>query len=56
MTASANVNYRKTTLFGFYSLSYGMDDNESLPANPYNLRGEWGPSVYGDVRDRLARG
>ncbi len=28
------------------------DDNEGLPADPYNLRAEWGPSSYGDVRHR----
>ena len=48
-----NVSYRRFSLFGFYSLSYGEDNNESLPADPYNLRAEWGPSTYGDVRHRL---
>lgn len=50
------VNYKKIFLFGFYALSYGMDDNEGLPANPYNLRAEWGPSSYGDVRHRAVLG
>ena len=40
----ANVNYKKLVLFGYYTLSYGKDDNEGLPADPYNLRAEWGPS------------
>jgi hypothetical protein len=56
LTASTNATWRKLMLFGFYSLSYGKDDNEGLPADPYNLRAEWGPSVYGDVRQRLALG
>jgi hypothetical protein len=33
-----------------------MDDNEGLPADPYNLRAEWGPSSYGDVRHRAVLG
>ena len=56
LTASSNANWRKLMLFGFYSLSYGKDDNEGVPADPYNLRAEWGPSVDGDVRHRLALG
>lgn len=50
------VNYKKLFLFGFYALSYGEDDNEGLPANPYNLRAEWGPSSFGDVRHRAVLG
>ena len=50
--ANANVSYRGLYWFGFYTLSYGRDDNEGVPANPYDLRAEWGPSVYGDVRHR----
>ena len=61
LVVSPNVNYRGLVLFGFYSLSYGMDDasygmnisNPLPPADPYNLRAEWGPSTYGDVRHRL---
>jgi TonB dependent receptor len=53
LTANFAGALRRITFFGYYSLSYGKDDNESLPANPYNLRGEWGPSVYGDIRHRL---
>ena len=49
---SPNVNYKKLFLFGFYSLSYGKDDNEGQPANPYNIRSEWGPSTFADVRHR----
>ncbi len=51
-----NVNYKKMFLFGFYSLSYGKDDNEGQPANPYNLRDEWGPSSFADVRHRAVLG
>jgi hypothetical protein len=53
VVVSPNINYRKMMLFGFYSLSYGRDNNEGMPADPYNLRAEWGPSSYGDVRHRL---
>ena len=50
--ANFNATYRKLTVFGNYSLSYGKDDNEGLPADPNNLRAEWGPSSYGDIRHR----
>jgi hypothetical protein len=56
LVAGANVNFRKLYLFGSYTLSYGMANNEGLPADPYNLRAEWGPSSYGDVRHRGAAG
>ena len=56
LVAGANINYRKLYLFGSYTLSYGMADNEGLPADPYNLRAEWGPSSYGDIRHRAAGG
>jgi hypothetical protein len=51
-----NVNYKKMFLFGFYGLSYGKSNNEGAPANPYNLRAEWGPSSFGDVRHRAVLG
>jgi hypothetical protein len=51
--ANANVSYKKLTLMGNYALSYGRDDNEGLPADPNNLRAEWGPSSYGDIRHRV---
>ncbi|MDD5541613.1 MAG: carboxypeptidase-like regulatory domain-containing protein [Acidobacteriia bacterium] len=51
-----NVNFKKFNLFGFYALSYGKDDNEGQPANPYNLRAEWGPSSFADVRHRMVVG
>jgi hypothetical protein len=53
---SPNINYKKMFMFGFYSLSYGKNDNEGQPANPYNLRAEWGPSSFQDVRHRLVMG
>jgi hypothetical protein len=56
VVANVNVDHNKLYLFGYYSLSYGKDNNEGLPADPYNLRGEWGPSSYGDMRHRLALG
>ena len=43
-------------LFGFYALSRGEDDNEGIPADPYDLQAEWGPSSYGDLRHRVAFG
>jgi len=56
LVANTNVQWRRLFLFGYYSLSYGKDDNEGLPASPYNLRAEWGPSSYGDTRHRGAVG
>ena len=56
LVAGANVNYKKVYLFGSYTLSYGMANNEGLPADPYNLHAEWGPSSYGDVRHRAVAG
>jgi hypothetical protein len=53
---SPNLNYRKVFLFGFYSLSYGQSDAEGMPANPYNLKAEWGPSSFADVRHRFLMG
>src|SRR5258708_30498380 len=52
---SPSVNYKKMFLFGFYGLSYGKDDN-GQPANPYNLRAEYGPSSFGDGRHRAVIG
>ncbi len=56
LVVNVNVNYRKLLLFGYYALGYAQDDNEGLPADPYNLRAEWGPSSWGDVRHRAAFG
>ncbi len=53
---SPNLNYKKIFLFGFYASSWGKDDNEGMPANPYNLRAEWGPSSFADVRQRVVVG
>jgi len=53
---SPNVNYKKFFLFGFYAYSHGNDDNEGTPNNPYNLRAEWGPSTFADVRHRAVIG
>src|SRR5207248_194730 len=51
LIVSPNVNFKKLTLFGFYALSYGRDDATygAVPAHPYSLRAEWGPSTCGDV-------
>jgi hypothetical protein len=56
VVVNLNVNYRRLALFGYYALSYAKDDNEGLPADPYNLRAEWGPSSWGDIRHRTAFG
>ena len=56
VVVSSNVNYKKVVLFGYYSLSYAKDNNEGLPADPYNLQAEWGPSSWGDTRHRVALG
>ena len=56
LIVSPNLNYKKVFLFGFYSLSYGQSDAEGMPANPYNLKAEWGPSSYADVRHRFLMG
>lgn len=52
LIVSPNINYKKMFLFGFYGLSYGKNDNEGMPQDPYNLRAEWGPSSFADVRHR----
>jgi hypothetical protein len=51
-----SVNYKKLFVFGFYSLSYGKSDAEGQAADPYNLRAEWGPSSFADVRHRMVIG
>jgi hypothetical protein len=56
LVANLNVNRKRVTLFGYYAISYGKDNNEGQPADPYNLREEWGPSTYGDVRHRAVFG
>jgi hypothetical protein len=53
---SPNLSYKKLFLFGFYSLSYGKSNAEGLPADPNNLRAEWGPSNFGDIRHRVLVG
>jgi hypothetical protein len=53
---SPTINYKKIFVFGFYNLSYGMTDAEGQPADPYNLRLEWGPSSFADVRHRFVVG
>jgi hypothetical protein len=56
LMVSPNINYKGLFLFGFYSLSYGRSDAEGQPADPYNLRAEWGPSSFADVRHRFLVG
>jgi len=52
LTVTPSLNYKKTFIAGFYTLSYGKNDSEGQPANPYNLRAEWGPSMFADIRHR----
>lgn len=56
LVVNTTVNSTKLSLFGYYALSYAKDDNEGLPADPYNLRAEWGPSGWGDIRHRAVFG
>jgi Carboxypeptidase regulatory-like domain len=56
LIVSPSVNYKKMFLFGFYMLGNGQTDAEGQPANPYNLHAEWGPSTFGDVRQRFLIG
>jgi hypothetical protein len=52
ITVTPTVNYKTLFLAGFYTLSYGKTDAEGNPADPYNLRAEWGPATQADVRHR----
>jgi hypothetical protein len=53
---SPSVNYKRLQMFGFYGISYGRDNITGSPADPYNLRAEWGPSGFSDVRQRATIG
>jgi hypothetical protein len=53
---SPSINYKKLFLFGFYGYSHGTTNAEGSPADPYNLRAEWGPSSFADVRHRFVVG
>jgi hypothetical protein len=53
---SPNLNYKKVFLFGFYSYGHGKSDAEGQPSDPYNLRADWGPSTFADVRHRVLIG
>ncbi|HLJ15243.1 MAG TPA: TonB-dependent receptor [Bryobacteraceae bacterium] len=52
-----NVNSRMNqniTLFGFYTLNYARSNTDglgTLPSNPYNYSGEYGPAIT-DIRNR----
>jgi hypothetical protein len=56
LQVSPSINYKRLFVFGFYALSYGRTDAEGQAADPYNLRQEWGPSSFGDVRHRMVIG
>jgi hypothetical protein len=51
-TITPTINYKKAFIAGYWTLSFGKSDNEGLPADPNNLRAEWGPATYADVRHR----
>ncbi|MBI4910282.1 MAG: TonB-dependent receptor [Acidobacteria bacterium] len=53
---SPNISWKKLILFGHYSYGHGRSDAEGLPANPYDLRAEYGPSGFQDVRHRIFMG
>jgi hypothetical protein len=53
LIVNPTLNFKRVMLFGYYALSYGGDNNEGQPADPYNLHAEWGPSTWGDVRHKL---
>lgn len=53
LNITPSINYKKMFLAGYYTLSYGRSDAEGQPADPYNLRAEWGPSTWGDTRHRV---
>jgi hypothetical protein len=52
LTITPTINFKRAFVAGYYVLSYGRSDAEGQPADPYNLRSEWGPSTYGDTRHR----
>lgn len=56
LVISPNLNYKKLFLFGYYSYGHGNSDAQGYPADPYNLRAEWGPSSFGDIRHRFVVG
>jgi hypothetical protein len=51
-----SLSYKQLMIFGFYALSYGQTDAEGQPADPFQLRAEWGPSTFADVRHRIVIG
>jgi hypothetical protein len=51
-TITPTLNFKKAFIAGYYTLSFGKSDSEGLPADPYNLRAEWGPASYADIRNR----
>ena len=57
LVVNTNVNYKKLYVCSDTTrYSYAKDDNEGLPADPYNLQAEWGPSSWGDIRHKAAFG
>ena len=56
LIVSPNINYKKMFLFGFYGYGHGRDNVATAPADPYNLRAEYAPSAFMDVRHRAVVG
>lgn len=56
LVISPNVTYKRLFLFGFYSYGNGKNNTEGQPADPYNLRNEWGASSFADIRHRFIMG
>ena len=56
MMITPNITWKKLFLFGFYGYSRGRTNAEGSPADPYNLRAEWGASSFADVRHRFVMG
>ena len=55
LSVTSSIVFKNFTMSGSYLLSYGMTDAEPemYPSDPYNIRLDWGPSTFDDVRHRL---
>jgi hypothetical protein len=56
LMVAPSVNYKKLFLFGFYAWSTGETDAEGTPADPYNVRADWGRSSFAGVTHRMVLG
>lgn len=53
LTVTPSLMFKSLSLSGTYRLSYAKNDVQGLPSDPYNIRLDWGPSAYEDIRHRL---